>query len=149
MRLSLEEWIEKYEKKTGDKHELPQGYVQYYLPERGYAQYIMDREVEALYVYELCGDAKFWYDLGALLCRQNGLRFITTVCTRHIKPYIRFWGWTIHETIEGPDGGAIRMNGRNKDGGFVTIATAWRNDDTGEYAYYCTSEVVWDDGNRI
>lgn len=138
--MTLNEWIQKYETKTGEKHELPTGYVQYFLPDRGYCQYIMDTDRQVLYVYELCGDAKFWFDLGVIMCKQNGLRYITTICTRNIKPYIRFWGWTIKEEIN-EDNGAVRFNGHNKEGLMVTISTAWLDNKTGKYAYYCTSEV--------
>jgi len=137
---TLDEWIKIYENKTGEMHELPNGYEQYFLPDRGYCQYIMDTERDVLYIYELCGDAKFWFDLGVVMCKQNKLRYITSICIRHIKPYIRFWGWHIDEVLH-EENGAVRMNGKNKEGLAVTISTAWLNNDTGEYAYYCTSEV--------
>ena len=37
MKKTFEEWVEIYEKKSGDKHICPEGYVTLYEPEKGYA----------------------------------------------------------------------------------------------------------------
>ena len=144
--MKLAEWIKKYEDKTGDRHIIPEGYTQYYLPSRGYAQYGMMRDRGCLYIHECCGDAKFWFDLGVLLCGQNGLEYITTVCTRDLKAYMRFFGWSAYEQVKEENGtpdGAARLNCQDKEGNFITISPAFKKAD-GEVAYFCTRKVGGD-----
>ncbi len=97
---TLAEWIILYESKTNDKVELPKGFQLYFLPERGFCQYKVDIDNKMLIVYQLCGDAKFWRDVGELICLVNKLDSISTICTRNILAYIRFWGWKIKQQFD-------------------------------------------------
>ncbi|MDR1702316.1 MAG: hypothetical protein LBR56_06030 [Sporomusaceae bacterium] len=139
MRLSLDKWIKRYEEKTKDKFETPAGFTLYYLPERGFAQFAVDPTTKSLIIYQLCGDALFWHDLGIIMCQQQGLHNLCSICTRNIKPYIRLFGWKIikEEEIEGMK----RFYCLAADGGNVLITYAWLNEDTGAPNYYVTQEV--------
>ena len=142
--MKLEEWIKKYEEKTGDKHTLPDGYVQYFLPDKGYAQYAMVKEAaNCLYIYETCGDADFWYSLGKMLAVNNNLKFICTICTREINAYMRFWkikevSMTTEEN--GTEEGAVRINCVDKNGDKITITPMFKRED-GRIGYACTHEL--------
>ncbi len=135
---TLQEWIDMYEKKTGDKAVLPEGFSLYWLPNRGFAEYKIDENSGILMIYAVCGDGKFWRDLGELICRLNKLKCISTICTRNVETYIRFWHWKIVE-------------GQNKDGKkrFVcrdelnrpVILTYKGADDKGEPAYWVTQFI--------
>lgn len=91
--MQLGEWIKRYEEKTGDKFLLPKGFQLYFLPERGFAQFKIDFEGSILMIYQACGDAKFWRDVGELMCIMNNIDHISTICTVNIDAYIRIFGW--------------------------------------------------------
>lgn len=94
---TFEEWQEVYKDKTGDYISVPKGFTLNFLEHRGVCVMKPDYESGIFIIYDLCGDAKFWRDLAELFCRQNGLKCISTICTRKIRPYIRFWGWKIQK----------------------------------------------------
>lgn len=97
--MLLEEWVKKYEEKTNDKFMLPKGFQLCYLPERGFCQFKIDKEGKMLMIYQTCGDARFWHDVGELICHMNGLNCIGTICTVHFEAYARIFGWAI-ENVE-------------------------------------------------
>ncbi len=133
---SLKDWIELYENKTGDRAELPAGYRLFYLAERGFASMKPDFEGKMMIVYQTCGDAKFWRDFAELHSSIAGFECIATICTRHIEPYIRGFGW---EVIEKEDvDGKYRYWCQDSIGRLV-ICT-YKNDDevTGEPNYWVT-----------
>lgn len=94
---TLKEWAELYEDKTGDKAILPKGFRLYFLPERGFAMYQIDTVGKIMMVYRLCGDAKFWHDVAELIAYQTGMKYISTIVSREIKAYMRFWHWDVIE----------------------------------------------------
>lgn len=100
---SLKEWIDIYEKKTGDKFDMPVGYRLMYMAERGFASMKPDYEGRMMIVYQVCGDAKFWRDYAELVGSTVGMNCVGTICTRHIEPYIRCFGWEVleKEDVEG------------------------------------------------
>lgn len=144
---SLADWIKVYEQKTGDKHDIPNGFKLYYLPDRGYAVYSMfkkEQPDDAILVYEVCGDARFWHDMAVFLAQQNQVKNVITVCTRNIMAYVRFWGWDIKEKYDNEDGVLARMNGLNQYGKSLTIGIAFGREAKNlheKYAYFCTTEV--------
>lgn len=92
---SFEDWCELYKIKTGDEITVPPGFTVNFLESRGICIMKPDTKTGIFTIFDLCGDAKFWRDLADMYCRQNGLKCISTICTRKIEPYIRFWGWKI------------------------------------------------------
>lgn len=92
---TFEEWMALYKQKTGDYVSVPPGFTLNFLEDRGICVMKPEADTGIFVIYDLCGDAKFWRDLAELYCRQNGLKCISTICTRRIRPYIRFWGWKI------------------------------------------------------
>lgn len=94
---SLQEWIDFYELKTGDKFYIPQGYGLIYLAERGFALMKLEAESKMIFVYQVCGDGKFWHDYAELYAAGVGFECVATMCTRSIRPYIRAFGWKIEK----------------------------------------------------
>lgn len=134
MILSINEWIKRYEDKTGDEFVLPAGFQLFWLPNRGFAQYRFYEGM--LVVYQLCGDIHFWYDLACLMCIQNGGNAVSTICTCPIKPYLRLLGFEIKE--EEDREGKKRYICKDKFGRKV-VATYRSTDDTGCDSYFVTS----------
>lgn len=132
---SLKEWIDIYEEKTGDKFGLPKGFRLCYLAERGFCEYRLDVEGKIVLVYQLCGDAKFWRDSLELIYSHAGFDAIGTICIRHIKPYIRSFGWQI--LTEMTKNGQKRYLCQDSIGRKV-ICTEIDKDENGEASYMVT-----------
>ncbi len=92
---TIEEWISLYEQKTGDKMYIPEGFVLNYLPDRGFALLKADLDTGIMIIYHLCGDSKFWRDVAELIAKNSNLKCISSIATRSIRPYMRFWHWDI------------------------------------------------------
>lgn len=138
--MTKDEWIKKYEEKTGDKHELLPGYNEQYLSDRGYCQYGIDTENGSLVIYETCGDGKFWYDVGLLICKEKKLQRLITLVTRPIKAHLRFFGGKIQNETVAEDG-SYRISGVNHNGRPFTVFPAWFDNKKNIYAYYLITEV--------
>lgn len=134
--LSLAAWIDIYEKKTKDKVDLPEGYQLLYMAERGFAVIKPDYESKMMIVYETCGDAKFWRDVCELMCCSNGLEIIATICTRHIRPYMRAFGWKLlkEECVNDQ----YRFICEDSIGRLIIITHKDISDSTGEATYWVT-----------
>lgn len=131
---TLDEWIDLYEKKTGEKIDREKG-VTFYFPERGFANYIVDKNM--IIIKEVCGDGLFWRQVGEILAKERGFSHLGTICLRkNIKAYIRLFGFeiTIEEML--PDG-KIRYYGKDKRTGKPGRA----NPSTNDQGYLITWEV--------
>lgn len=95
---TLEEWIDRYEEKTGDEFMLPAGFQLWWLPERGFAEYRLVDGI--LVVYQLCGDIHFWYDLACLMAMQNKAACVSTIAALPIYAYLRLLRFEIMEEEE-------------------------------------------------
>lgn len=134
MILSLEEWINRYEEKTGDEFILPAGFQLYWLPNRGFAEYRLVDNI--LVVYQLCGDIAYWYDTACLLALQNNAVAVSTIATVPILPYLRLLHFEIMREEE--KDGRKRFYCRDRLGRKV-IATYHGTDDTGCDNYFVSS----------
>jgi len=137
---TLDEWIAEYEKKTGKPFKRMNGFQLFYFPERGFCEIAVDTNNKIVVVYQLCGDGKFWRRLIEFLAMALRYPCCGTYCVRHIKPYIRFWGYKIDRTeITGDN--LERYHCSDKHGKKLTCSPAWRDNDTGELTYFMTWEV--------
>lgn len=137
MILSLKDWVDRYEEKTGDEFMLPPGFQMWWLPHRGFAQYKYSNGV--FIVYQLCGDIAFWYDIACLMCFQNGGKAVSTICTVPILPYLRLLKFHIKEVKE--------KNGRKRyicadRYGRKVVATYRSTDENSEDSYFVTSYMI-------
>ena len=138
---TFSEWVELFERKTGDKYCCPDGYHVYYLPDRGYCQFKVDGNM--LLIYGLCGDAKFWRDLAEVFAQDMGLTALGTICTRPPLPYIRFWGWKIVREEE--NGEFVRYWCKDKEGRRVVL-TPKHVEENGDVTYWVTQYLLVKEG---
>ncbi|MGE1061183.1 hypothetical protein NXG27_00835 [Megasphaera paucivorans] len=103
IQKSLKDWIQEYEKGTGNKFECLKDFTLWYLPNRGFCQFTMLPNEKLIFIRDTCNDAHFWRDTMECLAHQYGYDFLMTLCIRHILPYIRYFGWTIEQkfTVNG------------------------------------------------
>lgn len=134
MMKSLEEWIQRYEEKTGDEFMLPAGFQLWWLPNRGFAQ--MRLYEDLVIVYQLCGDIHFWYDIACLIAMMNGAKAVSTISTVSIRPYLRLLHFKVKQTEEKE--GKYRFLCEDMYGRKV-VATYRSTDDTGADTYFVTS----------
>lgn len=133
---SLKEWVDIYEQKTGDKAELPEGYRLFYLAERGFASMKPDEEGKMMIIYQVCGDAKFWRDYAELIGSTAGFNCVASICTRHVEPYIRCFGW---ETLEREEvNGHYRYWCQDSIGRLAILTYKHTDSETGEPVYWVT-----------
>lgn len=88
-RRTLKEWIEIYNKKTGDKFVHDKRYKLFYFPERGFCELRIDTEKEMVVVYQLCGDILFWRHVMEIFAQSLGYHVCATYCICPILPYLR------------------------------------------------------------
>lgn len=141
--MTFEEWVKKYEEKTGDEHYLPDGFVTLYDAEKGYAQYGVGKNMNRLYVYECCGDGRHWYDVGVKICRDNKIPYMVTICTRSLMPYLRLLRFKItKKDKQSCRNDGWKLEGVNHLGKRFFVFAAWWDERKQENAYYVVSEVI-------
>ena len=113
---TLDEWIEYYEKHTGEAFKFKPNFAFFFQPEYGFCEY--KAEDTGIYIWQLCGDLDYWIDKAYSVCQQFRLPAITAYIVRHPKPFIRRLGFKITET-ENRDG-QIRYHAENKKGERLT-----------------------------
>lgn len=133
---SLKEWVKIYEEKTGEKAELLKGYRLCYLAERGFASMKADTEGKMIIIHQVCGDAKFWRDYAELIGATAGFECVASICTRHVEPYIRCFGWEILEREEVD--GHYRYWCQDSIGRLVILTYKHTDPDTNEPVYWVT-----------
>lgn len=133
---SLQEWIAKYEQKTGEEVVFPRGFVTYWLPERGFAQLKVDAEGSILMIHMMCGDIRFWLDMAKLMCIQNNIDHIASICTRKIESYIRVFNWEVVEEFNVD--GFKRFICKDGAGCKIIISPKGVDELTGDVSYWVT-----------
>lgn len=136
---TIEEYDRHYMRKTGDSPALPAGFTLAYLPERGWCQYRLDTEGRLFLIWAVSGDGRFWRDWARVTASALGYSAIVTICTRPIRPYIRFWHWHI-DRIETKDD-KHRFHCHTEDNRPVLI-TYKHTDPNGEDAYWVTEYLT-------
>lgn len=116
MNKTLDEYIQMYEKHTKEKFEFNTNFSFFYKPEHGFCEY--KAEDTGLYIWQLCGDLKYWVDIGYKTCQRMRLPAMSAYILRKPKPFIRALGFHIENT-EDVDG-YKRYHCRNKAGESLT-----------------------------
>lgn len=93
---TLDEWIEYYNRHTGEAFKFKQPFTFYFSPEHGFCEY--KAEDTGVYIWQLCGDLNYWVDIAYRLCQMFKLPAITAFIVRKPKPFIRRLGFKITET---------------------------------------------------
>ena len=113
--MELQEWIAKYEEKAGEKYVKKKGFSFMFFPDKGFCELGISNELECVVVYRVCGDIKAWCMVIHSIMQLCGYRRMTTICIRHIKPYMRLLGLKVvdsHETELGTAYDVVFENGR-------------------------------------
>ena len=78
MSKTLEEWVELYEKKTGDKFERDKRFELFYLPEKGFAEIAATGKM--VWLNQLCGEVKVWRVFAEEIARKFGYSHAGAFC---------------------------------------------------------------------
>ncbi len=141
---TLVEGVKFYEDKSGEKLEIPKGFLFQWLPTRGFSVIKPDIEGKILMIFSTCGDGKFWRDVAEMLALNNGMTILMTICIRKIEPYIRFWHWKINKVQE--VNGQKRYFCTDELGRNVLITHRGLNDTTGIPTYVITQWLIKGEG---
>lgn len=136
--MELQEWIDRYNAKTDTPFEADNRYKLFFIPDRGFCEISCSISNDMVMIKQMCGDALFWRGAAEVIAQATGRRMIGTYCIRHIKPYIRLFGFTIErieETEQGPRYFCVDKNGKRGQ-----ASPAWETEKH-ERAYYITTEV--------
>ena len=136
--MTLEEYITKYENRTKEKFEPSKGFKLFYFPDRGFCEMSVIVQAKMVIARQMCGDALFWRQAVELICMVAGYTHAGTYCIRHVKPYIRLFGFHIDRTEDTPEG--TRYFCTDNNGKHGQCSPAWITS-KGERAYYITWEV--------
>lgn len=93
--MSLQKWIETYEKKTKQKVEFNDGFHLFFLEDKGFCKMKIDRELDILMAKEICGDGAYWYKECLDTAIKLGISKMATFFCRYTpKIYARLFGGT-------------------------------------------------------
>lgn len=138
MEKGMEEWVSVFEKKTKDPFRRHPGFKLLFFPERGFCEVAFEPKTQMIMAYQLCGDGRFWKRVLDSLAVMAGYGHCGAICIRHIKPYIRFFGFRVVQEEQTKSDTPIYYC-ENEEGVKARCAPAWK-DDSG-WAYYVTWEV--------
>ena len=139
MNMDLENWIVKYEGKTGEKFERDIRFELFFHPDKGFCE--IGQGDNLLIINQLCGDARFWRDLVDNAAKASGIKHCGTWCIRkEILAYIRLFGYRIVREHILPDGLKIYYAIRKETGKPGRAAPCFKYKDTGTQAYFITWE---------
>ena len=113
MGRTLEEWIERYNKKNDEPFARDIRYELAFNPDKGFCEF---GQTESMIVIRgLCGDGKYFKERAEKMARAVGFSMCGAYCTRReIKAYIRLFGYVVEHTEETSDG-LTRYICRHKD----------------------------------
>lgn len=136
--MTLQEWIERYNKKTPEPFKRDERFELFYLPDKGFCEVGQDGDM--VIIHQLCGDARFWKDKVSEMARKIGAKTCGTWCIRkEIKAYIRLFEYRIIEEELLPDG-LRRYLCEHKDNGKEGLVSPAFRFKSGEQAYFITWE---------
>ena len=136
--MRIEEWIRIYENKTHNQFRRHAGFTLIFFPERGFCEVAFEPKTQMVMAYQICGDGRFWKRVLDSLAVVAGFKHCGAIFIRHVKPYIRLFGFHIMREEKLADGTCIYYC-ENAEGEKARCAPAWK--DTDGYAYYATWEV--------
>lgn len=93
--MDLQGWIDRYEKKTGEKFQRMKGFELLFFPDKGFCEISIDNGLKSVLVHRVCGDLKSWRMVIESIMQLCGYKRMTTLCIRHIRPYMRLLGLTV------------------------------------------------------
>lgn len=141
---SFEEWVKRYEEKTGDKHEVPKGFRTIFDERRGYAQFMLSADKTTLVMEEVSGDGRFWYLWAIKFCRDYKVKKLCITCTRNIFAYLRGIGKCkiTKKEIQPERHNGYKIEGVTHEGLRFFCWPRWWDEEKQRNAYYVVVEVT-------
>ena len=136
---TFDEWKAIYKEKTGKEFIRAEQFKLFFFPEKGFCEIGILKDM--VVAYQLCGEGWFWRRVLEILAMSLNMSHCGTICIRHIKPYIRFWGYKVERAEETEDGKHKIYHCRDARGKYLKCSPAWEDNETGETAYFMTWEV--------
>lgn len=136
--MTLEEWIEKYNKRSSEPFKEDTGYSLYFNQDKGFCEIGFGNNL--VIINQLCGDGRWWKNKVDLMAEQVGIHHGGTWCVRkEVKAYIRLFGYRIVE-VEYTSDGKERYHCLDKDNREGLVSPAFKYAD-GTQAYFVTWEI--------
>lgn len=89
--MTLDEWIQKYNKKAVEPYApLPSDFL-FFDKEKGFLV-LRPQSNEILWVYAVCGDGEHWNQLGMMVAKREGFKKVMAV-TKHPPRFWKSRGW--------------------------------------------------------
>lgn len=99
--MTLQEWLDLYEKKTKQKVGSGDGFHLLFNPEKGFTRIKIDNGLKTIMVKETCGDGKYWFGFAKETARLNNLDKLATFVCRDIKAWVRLFGGSVETENDG------------------------------------------------
>lgn len=136
MNRTLDEWIERYNRKIPKGFKRDNRFALFYLPDKGFCEIVATNLMVIL--NQVSGDGRFWKKFAEDIARALKLKACGTYCGRkEIRAWIKLFGFTA-TNIEAKDG-FKRYHGENNNGCWGTMTECVFED--GNRAYQVTWEV--------
>lgn len=137
--MTLEYWIEKYNKKAPEPFMRDEKFQLFYVPDKGVCEIGMSDDMLILRCLST-SNVFYWKNAAEDIARKVGIKIIGTWCVRReIMAYIRLFGYRIIKTEELEDG-LNRYRCRNKEGKQARVSPSFVFEN-GQQAYFVTWEV--------
>lgn len=128
MNRTLDEWIERYNRKIPEGFKRDNRFALFYLPDKGFCE-IVATDLMVI-INQVSGDGLFWKKFSEDIARALRLKACGTYCVRkNILAWGKFFGFKVTDTEE--KGGFKRYHGENSEG-----------------RWGMATECVFEDGNR-
>lgn len=95
--MTLDEWVAKYEKKTGEQFVVPDGFKLAFDEQHGFFCFTVAFKdgIEYVDIAHTCVDSFKWaFDIVESFAKANGIKYMATATKRNPKAYARLTGAT-------------------------------------------------------
>lgn len=140
MNKTLEQWIERYNKKIPEGFKRDERFTLFYLPDKGFCELTATDKI--VVIGQVSGDGRFWKEFADNVARHLGLKVCGCYCWRDsTHSWARLFGFKVDKVDECD--GLKRYYGTGKDGGWGLMTEAIFED--GKIHCFVTWEVVQND----
>lgn len=138
--MTLEKWIALYNRKNPLDPYIPdKRFVLFFDKNKGFCEVRYEKDMA--FIGQLCGDLRYFKEVIDRAASEADIHCAGTIFIRgNARAVLRLLGYKVTEVDE--QGGLERYHAIHKNTGKWGLVTpAWRYDDTGVQAYYCTWEI--------
>lgn len=140
MNRTLEQWIERYNKKIPEGFKRDERFALFYLPDKGFCE--LTATDKMIIIGQVSGDGRFWREFAEKWARKLGLKVGGTICCRkEAEAWIRLFDFKVDKVDE--VNGCKRYYCTGKNGGWYVMTEYVR--EGGRRECLVTWEVVTDE----